>query len=189
MLTIHAPSRKPCVIITEIHHYITIIYLRLLQRPRPERLETLDVFSEFLFVIGIHIQISTIIPTRMPITIPAIDPLSRVELLAVVAVDEMDVVVATLRSDQTYMNHSKIRRRAIPATVVVTVVGADASTTVAVVAATGVADVSLHCPGWRHVWPALQHVSPQAVCPWLPLQIKVLVVVAANPAAVVGVGS
>jgi hypothetical protein len=109
MLTIHAPSRKPCVIITEIHHYITTIYLRLLQRPRLERLETLDVFSEFLFVIGIHIQISTIIPTRMPITIPAIDPLSRVELLAVVAVDEMDVVVATLRSDQTYMNHSKIR--------------------------------------------------------------------------------
>lgn len=60
--------------------------------------------------------------------------------------------------------------KVIPAVVVVTVAGADApatvtetDVTVAVVATAGVADVPLHCPGWRHVWPALQHVSPHAV--------------------------
>lgn len=171
-------------------HHITNIYPHLPLRPTLERLELLDVFLEFLFRIGPHIQMSTMIPITEPITIPAMDPASRPVFPVIAAVDEIVAVLSIFTSDQTmYGTFQSSERRVIPIAVVVTVTGAVTETdvTVAVVAA-GVAVVPLHCPGWRHVWPALQHFSPHAVCPMLPLQIKVIVAVVTNPAAVAGVG-
>jgi hypothetical protein len=87
-------------------HQIMIIHLllRLLLRPKLERLEVLEIFSVlFLSVRGLHIQASTRIPTITPITMPAMDPLSRL-VFPVIVDDELLVTVILL--DQTYINDS-----------------------------------------------------------------------------------
>lgn len=91
--------------------------LRLLPAPRLERLEVLEIFSLlFRFVRGLHIQPSTSTPTITPITMPAMDPLSR-PVFPVIVVEEPLVTVVT-------------------AAVVVTVAGVDAPPAAAAAVAT-----------------------------------------------------
>jgi hypothetical protein len=119
----------------------------------------LEIFSDlFRFVIGLHIQASTITPTITPSTLPAIDPLSRPEFPVVVVVDELVTVAAVISSDQKgILSIRKPGGKIIPIAVVVTVAGADAPTNVSetevtvavavvavVVGAAGVADCPLH---------------------------------------------
>lgn len=92
-----------------------IVYLRvlrLLPRPRLDRLEVLEIFSDlFLFVIGLHIHASTITPTITPITMPAIDPLPRPEFPVVeVVVDELVTVAAAIMSEQAIFQVFKAQR-------------------------------------------------------------------------------